>query len=77
MSNKFCPNCGQKMDGKAEFCPNCGAKQNVEEQQVATAPTPKSGVNMVTALKNMWDKMFTINAKSSRPEFWFGYLSLQ
>lgn len=74
MSNKFCPNCGQKMDGKAEFCPNCGAKQNVEEQQVATAPTPKSGVNMVTALKNMWDKMFTINAKSSRPEFWFGYL---
>lgn len=74
MNDKFCSKCGQKMDGKAEFCPKCGAKQNVDKQQVATAPTPNSGVDMITALNSMWNKMFTINAKSSRPEFWFGYL---
>ena len=23
---KFCPNCGQKLDGPSRFCPNCGQK---------------------------------------------------
>ncbi len=23
---KFCPNCGTKLDGKANFCPNCGER---------------------------------------------------
>lgn len=75
MNNKFCPNCGQKMDGNAEFCPNCGAKQTVDNKQQASTPIePKKGSNMITALNDRWNKMFTINAKSSRSEFWFGYL---
>ncbi|TMT01716.1 DUF805 domain-containing protein [Apilactobacillus kunkeei] len=75
MSNKFCPNCGQKLDGNAEFCPNCGVKQIVDNNQQASAlAEPKKGSNMITALNDRWNKMFTINAKSSRSEFWFGYL---
>lgn len=75
MSNKFCPNCGQKMDGNAEFCPNCGVKQTVDNnQQASTLIEHKKRSNMITALNDRWNKMFTINAKSSRAEFWFGYL---
>ncbi|BDR60034.1 zinc ribbon domain-containing protein [Lactobacillus xylocopicola] len=28
--SQFCPNCGQKVDAKAEFCPNCGKQLKVK-----------------------------------------------
>lgn len=55
---KFCPNCGTKVDPQVDFCPNCGysfknarAKQNTEEnlhQQIApkvpnSSQTPSNG----------------------------------
>ena len=38
-STKFCKNCGEKIDAKAEICPKCGVRQEY----------PQAGKNKVVA----------------------------
>ena len=33
IKEKYCPNCGKRLDDEAEFCTKCGAKANIEPEQ--------------------------------------------
>lgn len=76
MNKKFCHKCGTSIDETAEFCPNCGAPQRTVDNNQQKVNNNSSQESPITALKSMWDNMFIISGKSSRSQFWFGYLDV-
>lgn len=35
-NEKFCANCGAKIDSKAAICPSCGVRQSADEEDVSS-----------------------------------------
>ena len=62
MSNKFCPNCGFKLDDSFKFCPSCGFKFNNDNS--ATNTKSKTTDTSISEL----DKLFSDKIKSNENE---------
>ena len=86
----FCSKCGKPVDDSAQFCPNCGNPLNGTRPANDTAEKVKNffneiqaraddlkgpePVDFVKAIKLLFLYALNFKGRSSRSEYWWGYL---
>ena len=74
----FCPKCGQQLVNGERVCPNCGLVIVPGDARVSVNDETRSNyVSFGEAIKLMFKKIFKFSGRSSKSEFWWGYLFFQ
>lgn len=70
----FCRKCGNQIPDDSSFCPYCG-ENVIKTENVYSMPVVKK-VTFKEAIKDLFERIFVFEGRSTRSEFNYGYLFL-